>query len=99
MNTIRSYGINNETLNVLSVNIHQMLIEKTSINSKTSEDAANLLQVLLGNQTEVQAIIQTSIVYSVGNFDRIEKTEFDSEVGEDGKLTNLRPVEKPGYVE
>jgi len=92
---VRTYGVRTEVAEHMMTAIYNSLVQKVAA-TPASEPTDKFLRVLLDYPVEAKSIIMTTLVFTVGNFDRIAKDEFDATVGEDGMMGDLKPV-KVGY--
>ena len=97
MDKIRTYGVTKEVLGRVSDAIYMSLMEMAG-SAKPSKEIEEIMEVLLTKPLTARALIVSSLIYGIGNFDRIEKVELNTELGEDGLLKNPTVV-RPDYIQ
>lgn len=96
MGKVRTYGVSKEVLEAVSNEIYLNLIERVG-SVKPDKNIEEIMEVLLMKPSASKTLIVSSLIYGIGNFDRIDKVEIDAELGKDGLLEKPTEV-RPDYI-
>ena len=94
MSTVRTYGISGEVAEVLTTEIVAGLLRKAEECIESDSETRKLFLMMKENPEEFHCVVMSTLIFSIGNFDRIPKTEFDAVV-RDGVFQDLREVKIP----
>ncbi len=93
MSKIRTYGIEKEMLESITEHIYCDLLDRTSkalVNGKS--DMVDVVDILLNKPIPSKSIIMASLIFGIGNFDRIDKIECDAELNVNGEMEKPVPI-------
>ena len=94
MSTVRTYGLSGEVVEILTTEIVDALIKKAEAGIEVDPATRKLFLLMKENPEEFHCVVMSTLVFSIGNFDRIPKTEFDAVV-RDGVFQDLKEVRIP----
>lgn len=97
MSKVRTYGMDQRTLEAVAEHVYDFMIQKSGDNARNNPEAESLLNFLIGHRDQSKLIIMTSVAFAIGNFDRIEKVECEAELDGSGNMAKPEPV-SPKYV-
>jgi len=86
MSKVRTYGISKETLSAVTSSLFLSLYTKTRLNQHKAEALEIMADMMEAYPDQCRMIIMGSVVFAIGNFDRIDKIEGFTKVLEDGSL-------------
>ena len=84
---VRTYGISKETLSNLTDHVFTDFVVKTA-NSPDVEGSQEIYEAMKDHPTLCKMLVMATAVFTIGNFDRIDKVERWAKVSEGGKLDN-----------
>lgn len=96
MSKVRTYGVSQEVLEKVSNVIYLSLIGRIG-SIEPSDEIREIMDVLINKPLTAKTLILSSLIYGIGNFDRIEKVELEGELGENGDLVKPSEV-RPDYI-
>ena len=90
MPTVRTYGVSPETLEKLSDSVYLNMVERISgvLSKEKNDDLKEILDTLVNRPLSSKSLIVASLIYGIGNFDRIVKIELDAKLNDEGTLEN-----------
>ncbi len=95
MSRYNTYGMSPETIEKVSDAIYEnMLLRTSSKLLEGNKDFEEIADTLINRPIASKALIVTSLVFGIGNFDRIDKIELDAEMNEKGELEKPREVRR-----
>lgn len=94
MGTVRTYGLSGDVAEALTGQITERLLRRVEDSADESPDMASLAEAMRTHPKEFHCAVMSTLIYTIGNFDRIPKMEFDAVV-RDGIFQDLKEVRLP----
>ena len=98
---VTTYGIERETLGSITQSIFaNMILRLANLGEDIDEENLVLLELMMNSPTQARMLIMSAVVFTVGNFSRINKVELTGMVDilNPGEIIDVKEAKRPGVA-